>query len=99
MKKKLAIAFLLAMYVMASALTYVTFRRYPDHSGAAVLQWLLFYIVTAVYPPIWTLQTLRLVRKLGFDHSEPLRRSAWAPVIVGGTALLTGLGLLSPLLR
>jgi hypothetical protein len=54
MKKKLAIAFLLAMYVMASALTYVTFRRYPDHSGAAVLQWLLFYIVTAVYPPIWT---------------------------------------------
>jgi hypothetical protein len=99
MKKKLAIAFLVVIYVMASGLTYVTFRKYPDHSGAAALQWLLFYIATAVYPPIWTFQNLRLLQKMGLDQSQPLRRHAWAPFIVGGTALLTGLGLLSPLLR
>ncbi len=99
MNNKLAIACLVAIYVMASGLTYVTFRRYPDHSGMAAVQWLLFYIVTVVYPLFWTVQSLRLVRRLGLDHSQPLRRNAWAPVIVGGTSLLTGLSLLSPLLR
>ena len=99
MNSKIAIAFLVVIYVMASGLTYVTFRRYPDHSSEATMQWLLFYIVTAVYPPIWTFRNLRLVRKLGLDHSQPLRRYAWAPVIVGGTSLLSGLSLLFPLLR
>jgi hypothetical protein len=99
MNNKIAIVCLVAIYAMASGLTYVTFRRYPDHSGAAAVQWFLFYIVTVVYPPIWTFQNLRLVRKLGLDHSQPLRRYAWAPVIVGGTSLLTGLSLLFPLLR
>ena len=99
MKSKIAIAFLVVIYVMASGLTYVTFLRYPDRSGQAAVQWLLFYIVTVVYPLIWTLQNLRLVRKLGFDQSQPLRRYAWAPVVVGMTSLLTGLSLLTPLLR
>jgi hypothetical protein len=99
MNNKIAIALLVVIYVTASGLTYATFLRYPDQSGTAAMQWLLFYIVTAVYPPIWTLQNLRLVRKLGLDQSQPLRRYAWAPVIVGGTSLLTGLGLLFPLLR
>jgi hypothetical protein len=96
---KVAIACLVVIYAMASGLSYVTFRRYPDHSGTASVQWLLFYIVTVVYPSIWTVQNLRLVRKLGLDHSQTLRRYAWAPVIVGGTSLLTGLSLLFPLLR
>jgi hypothetical protein len=96
---KVAIACLVVIYAMASGLSYVTFRRYPDHSGTAAVQWLLFYIVTVVYPSIWTVQNLRLVRKLGLDHSQTLRRHAWAPVIVGGTSLLTGLSLLFPLLR
>jgi len=96
---KVAIACLVVIYAMASGLSYVTFRRYPDHSGTAAVQWLLFYIVTVVYPLIWTVQNLRLVRKLGLDHSQPLRRFVWAPVIVGGTSLLTGLSLLLPLLR
>ena len=96
---KVAITCLVVIYVMASGLTYVTFRRYPDHSGTAVVQWLLFYVVTVLYPLIWTVQSLRLVRKLGVDQSQQLRRYAWAPVIVGATSLLTGLGLLFPLLR
>jgi len=99
MKNKVAIAWLVVICVVASGLTYVTFRRYPDHSGMAAVQWLLFYVVTVVYPLIWTLQNLRLVRKLGLDQSQQLRRYAWAPVIVGGTSLLTGLSLLLPLLR
>jgi hypothetical protein len=96
---KIAIACLVVIYAMASGLTYVTFRRYPDHSTATVVQWLLFYVVTVLYPSIWTVQNLRLVRKLGLDQSQQLRRYAWAPVIVGGTSLLTGLSLLFPLLR
>lgn len=98
MKNTITIAFLVAIYAMASGLTYVTFRRYPDHSGAAVVQWLLFYVVTVLYPSLWTVQSLRIVRKLGLE-SQQLRRQAWAPVIVGGTSLLTGLSLLFPLLR
>ena len=47
---KVAIACLGVIYVLASGLTYVAFRRYPDHSGTAAVQWLLFYIVTVVYP-------------------------------------------------
>jgi hypothetical protein len=99
MTNKTAIAILVVLYVVASGLTYATFRRSPDHSGTAVVQWLLFYIVTVVYPLVWTVQNLRLVRKLGLEHSQALRRYAWAPVVVGGTSLLTGLSLLSSLLR
>ena len=99
MNNKVAITCLVVIYAMASGLTYVTFRRYPDHSGMAAVQWLLFYVVTVVYPLIWTVQNLRLVRKLGLDQSQQVSRYAWAPVIVGGTSLLTGLSLLFPLLR
>ena len=99
MNNKVAIACLVVIYTMASGLTYVTFRRYPDHSGMAAVQWLLFYVVTVVYPLIWTVQNLRLVRKLGLDQSQQLRRHTWAPVIVGGTSLIAGLSLLFPLLR
>jgi hypothetical protein len=56
-------------------------------------------VVTVVYPAVWTIQELRLLRKLGLEQSKPLRRYAWAPVIVGGTSLLIGLSLLFPLLR
>jgi len=52
-----------------------------------------------VYPLIWTVQNLRLVRKLGLDQPQQLRQYAWAPVIVGGTSLIAGLSLLFPLLR
>ena len=99
MTNKIAIATLALIYVVASGLTYATFRRYPDHSGTAAVQWLLFYVVTVVYPLVWTVQNLRLVRTLGLNHSQALRRYAWAPVVVGGTSLLTGLSLMSSLLR
>jgi hypothetical protein len=99
MKNKIAIACVVVIYAMASGFTYVMFRRYPDHSITAAVQWLLFYVVTVIYPLIWTMQNLRLVRTLGLDQSQPLRRHAWAPVIVGATSLLTGLSLLFPLLR
>ena len=99
MTSKLVIPLLAVIYVAASALTYVTFRRYPDPTGVAATQWLLFYVVTVVYPAVWTIQELRLLRKLGLEQSKPLRRYAWAPVIVGGTSLLIGLSLLFPSLR
>jgi len=99
MRGRIAIAFLAVMYVTASALVYATFRRYPDPSGVAATQWLLFYVVTVVYPAVWTFQQLRLLRKLGLEPSRALQRHAWAPVIVGGTSLLIGLSLLFPLLR
>jgi hypothetical protein len=99
MRNTIAIACVAVIYAMTSGLAYVTFRRYPDHSSTAVMQWLLFYVVTVVYPLIWTMQNLRLARTLGLDQSQPLRRHAWAPVIVGATSLLTGLSLLFPLLR
>ena len=93
------ILLLVIIYVIASALTYVTFRRYPDRTGVAAVQWLLFYVVTVVYPAVWTIQELRLLRTLSIDEVQTLRRYAWAPVIVGGTSLLIGLSLLFPLLR
>ena len=93
------IPLVVVIYVAATALTYVTFRRYPDRTGVAAVQWLLFYVVTVVYPAVWTIQELRLLRKLRLEESQALRRYAWAPVIVGGTSLLIGLSLLFPLLR
>ena len=93
------ILLLVIIYVIASALTYVTFRRYPDRTGVAAVQWLLFYVVTVVYPAVWTIQELRLLRTLSIDEVQALRRYAWAPVIVGGTSLLIGLSLLFLLLR
>jgi hypothetical protein len=99
MRSRLMIAFLVVIYVAATALTYVTFTRYPDRTGVAAVQWLLFYVVTVVYPAVWTLQEVRLLRKLRLEESQALRRYAWAPVIVGGTSLLIGLSLLFPLLR
>jgi hypothetical protein len=99
MRNSLALTLLAFVYIGATALTYVTFRRYPDQSGTAMTQWLLFYVVTILYPIVWTVQELRLLRKLGLEQSHPLRRYVWAPVIVGGTSLLTGLSLLFPLLR
>ena len=99
MTSKLVIPLLAVIYVAASALTYVTFRRYPDRTGVAAVQWLLFYVVTVVYPAVWTIQELRLLRTLSIDEVQALRRYAWAPVIVGGTSLLIGLSLLFPLLR
>jgi len=99
MRSRLMIALLVVIYVAATALTYVTFRRYPDRTGVAAVQWLLFYVVTVVYPAVWTIQEVRLLRKLRLEESQALRRYAWAPVIVGGTSLLIGLSLLFPLLR
>ena len=99
MRSRLMIALLVVIYVAATALTYVTFRRYPNRTGVAAVQWLLFYVVTVVYPAVWTIQEVRLLRKLRLEESQALRRYAWAPVIVGGTSLLIGLSLLFPLLR
>lgn len=99
MTRKIVIPLLAVVYVMATVLTYVTFRRYPSPSGVTATKWLLFYVVTVVYPAVWTLQELRLLRTLGLEHSEVLRRYAWAPVIVGATSLIMGLSLLFPLLR
>jgi hypothetical protein len=56
-------------------------------------------VVTVIYPAVWTIRELRLLRKLGLEQSQALRRYAWAPVIVGGTSLLIGLSLLFPLLQ
>ena len=67
------ILLLVVIYAAASGLTYVTFRRYPDPSGVAATQWLLFYVVTVLYPAVWTIQELRLLRKLGLEQSA-LRR-------------------------
>ena len=99
MRNRIVIPLLVVIYATASALTYVTFRKYPDPSGVAATQWLLFYVVTVIYPAVWTTQELRVLRKLGLEQSQALRRYAWAPVIVGGTSLLIGLSLLFPLLR
>jgi len=99
MRNKLALTLLAFIYVGATGLTWTTFRRYPDQSGTVVVQWLLLYTATVLYPIVWTLQGLRLLRKLGLEQSHPLLRQAWGPVIVGGTSLLMGLSLLSPLLR
>ena len=98
MRRSIVIVFLAVNYTVASGLVYVTFRRYPDHSATATLQWMLLYVVSVIYPIAWTLQQLRTLRTLGAD-SRPLQRQAWAPVIVGATTLLLALSLLFPLLR
>jgi hypothetical protein len=99
MKKSIVVVFLAVNYAVASGLVYVTFRRYPDHSTAATIQWMLLYLVSVIYPIGWTMQQLKAIRKLGLEDSRVLRRQAWAPVIVGGTTLLIALSLLFPLLR
>lgn len=88
------VVFLAVSYGAAAVLTYLAFRRYPDQSVMAAVQWVLFYVVTVVYPFIWTAQQFRLLKELGLQHSRALHQRAWAPVIVGGTALLAALTLL-----
>jgi hypothetical protein len=99
MRRSIVIVFLAVNYTVASGLVYVTFRRYPDHSATATLQWMLLYVVSVIYPIAWTLQQLRTLRTLGAQDSRALQRQAWAPVIVGATTLLLALSLLFPLLR
>jgi hypothetical protein len=99
MRSKIMVPLLAVSYVAATALTYLTFRRYPDQSSAAAMQWLLFYVVTVIYPAVWTMQELRLLRKLGLQDSDPLVRHSWAPVIVGASCWIAGLALVFPLLR
>ena len=99
MKKSIVVLFLALNYALASALLYVSFRRYPDHSPTATIQWMLLYLVSVIYPLGWTMQQLRALRKLGLSDSRALRRQAWAPVIVGATTLLIALSLLFPFLR
>jgi len=82
---------------VATFLGYVTFSGLPDPSTAAVIHMALFYVATVIYPPWWTIQHLRALNRLGVDEPE-LRRRAWVPVIVGGTAFVTALGLLRALL-
>ena len=94
MKNWLLAALLVVNYVVATLITYTTYRGYPDHSAVARVQWVLFYLVTVVYPIGWTAQHLRIIRRLGLEDANKLRRLAWAPVIVGGTSLLVGLSLL-----
>ena len=94
MKSSFLAVLLIVNYVVASLITYTTFRGYPDHSAVATVQWLLFYLVTVIYPIGWTALQLRVIRKLGLEETRALRRFAWAPVIVGGTSLLIGLSLL-----
>jgi hypothetical protein len=91
-------AVLVIGYGVAAFIGYVTFSQFPESSKMAVFQMVLFYVATLIYPPWWTLQHLRTLRRLGLDDKPELRRHAWAPVIVGGTAFATALGLLRALL-
>jgi len=86
-------------FALASALMYVAFRRYPDDSALAAVQWMLFYVVTVIYPVGWTVQHFRLLRRLGLDDRKDLRQHAWAPMIVGVTSLAIALSLLLRLSR
>jgi hypothetical protein len=86
-------------YVGATFVAYVAFRRFPDQSPPALIQMALFYLVTVIYPIGWSVQHGRLLKRLGLHQRLELRRQAWAPVIVGGTALLIGVSLLLRLPR
>lgn len=82
---------------VAAFLGYVTFSRVSTLSAVAVFHLVLFYAATVIYPPWWTLQHLRTLRRLGLEDTPELRRHAWGPVIVGGTAFAAALGLLRAL--
>lgn len=85
--------------VGATLYAYDTFARYPDHSGLALARWVLFYVATIVYPAWWTwLQFRRTHRPVPADGGLD-RGLLWAPLVVGATSLLSGLGLLRAVIR
>ena len=93
MTARITLVFLALAYAAAALLTYGAFRRFPDRSTQSVALWLLLYVATIVYPAIWTVQQRRILRRLGLDHHRELRQRAWAPMMVGGTALAIALAL------
>jgi len=98
-QSRIVMALLALSYVAATFLVYVTFRRSPDHSVTAVVQWTLLYAATVLYPVGWTMLHFRVLRRLGLADSRDLHQFAWSPVIVGATSLLLSMSLLWSALR
>jgi len=71
------------------------FRRFPNQSPVAWLQFGSFYILTVLYPMVWKVQHARVLTRRGLGGDRELRAFAWAPVVVGGTGFLIALTLLA----
>jgi hypothetical protein len=88
------IAALLAVnYTGVTALVYLEFRDYPDHSATAIIHWAFLYFVALVQPVIFGLLIARGLRDQGLTRRK-LRFCTFAPGIVGGVTLLIALSLI-----
>jgi hypothetical protein len=95
MKQTLRAAFVVACYLIVTLAGYVAFRGFPDQSARAWLQFSSFYVLSVVYPAIWRARHVRALKRLELENAPGLLRFVWAPVIVGGTAFLIVLNLLT----
>lgn len=87
-------AYLAAAYAIPTAIVVLSFARYADDSWFSVTQWAIFYVVSIVQPLYFASKSLRQFDAHGIPANSRLRAIAYYPVIVGGLAFLTGLGLL-----
>ena len=87
-------AYLAFAYAIPTLLVVLSFARYADHSWFSITQWALFYFVSIVLPFYFASKALKQFDAYGIAANSRLRTIAYYPVIVGGLALLTGLGLL-----
>ncbi len=88
------VALLLAVnYVAVSALVYIEYLAYADHSPRAIAYWLFLYFVAIVQPAFFGARIARQLK--GVDLTRRQRNfCAFAPGIVGGVTLLFALHLI-----
>lgn len=86
---------MLGAYVVA--VTAVVFLAYRQLAGLGWWPWLMFYIVSVLWPAIWTYHALR--RENGVTTDLKTRAFAWGPVIVGATTMAAALTLIERALR
>ncbi len=86
-------AYLAIAYAIPTLIVVLSFARYAEHSWFSVTQWALFYFVSIVQPFYFASKALNQFDAHGIAANSRLRTIAYYPVIVGGLALLTGIGL------
>lgn len=94
MRRSVPVAVLVACYGGMTLAGYLAFRRFPDQSTRAWLQFVSLYVLTVLYPVIWRAQHQRVLRRRGLADDAELQAYTWAPVVVGGTGFLIVLTLL-----
>jgi hypothetical protein len=95
----MALAVLALNYIGGTALVFLVFRAYPDHSFSALTSWGMLYLFGAIAPIHSAIRCHRWLRKQHIEITALARALVISPLIAGGLTLLAALDLLRRLLH